>query len=170
MPPGRVPGFTPARVGDNGPVVKKAVVLVVLLFAPVALGACSPADSGRGSAQASEQSDEGTSSMLSQEVTELPRLVDDATWVTREGERALVISPSRLLRESHCDQVYDEAWRRVVAAVPEADTPGMRDQFVCHAAFASTKGAWYLEPARPAVGYWRTVGAGCNPGDVADVG
>lgn len=172
MVPARLRDFARARVGDNGPVVKKAVVLVVLLLFAlvVVLGACSPPDSGRGSAQASEQTDGGTPSTSSDEVTALPRLVDDATWVTREGERALVVLPSRLLRESHREQVHDEAWRRVVAAVPEADTPGMRDQFVCHAAFASTKGAWYLEPARPAVGYWRTVGAGCNPGDVADVG
>ena len=41
---------------------------------------------------------------------------------------------------------------------------------VCHAAFAPSKEGWFLEPRRPDVGYWETVAAGCNPGDVADVG
>ncbi|WP_051992297.1 DUF2599 domain-containing protein [Mobilicoccus pelagius] len=98
------------------------------------------------------------------------RLVDDASWVGRDGEGALRVTPSDRLRESSDPEVYEEAWRRVVCAVPGADAPGMRDQFVCHAAFASQKEAWYLEPARPAVGYWRTVRAGCNPGDVRDAG
>ena len=97
-------------------------------------------------------------------------LVEDASWVEREGTRALRVTPSQALRDSTDAAAYDEAWRRVVTAVPEAETPGMKDQFVCHATFASSKEAWYLEPARPAVGYWKTVGAGCNPGDVTDVG
>lgn len=98
------------------------------------------------------------------------RLVDNARWVERDGERALQVTPSTRLRESTDVDEFEEAWRRVVRAIPRADTPGMRDQFVCHAAFASDKEAWYLEPKRPAVGYWRTVRAGCNPGDVRDVG
>lgn len=97
-------------------------------------------------------------------------LVEDASWVSREDTRALRITPSRVLREETDPAAYEEAWRRVVRAVPEADTPGMREQFVCHATFASSKQGWYLEPARPAVGYWDTVRAGCNPGDVKDVG
>ncbi|WP_312718623.1 DUF2599 domain-containing protein [Mobilicoccus sp.] len=98
------------------------------------------------------------------------RLVDDAEWVEREGERALKVTPNERLRESTDAALYDDAWQRVVRAVPEADTPGMRDQFVCHATFAANKEAWYLEPARPDVGYWNTVKAGCNPGQVIDVG
>ena len=99
-----------------------------------------------------------------------PALVRDASWTSRDGERALVLTPTTYLREHNQVRVAEEAWRRVVAAVPEADTPGMRDQFVCHAQFAATKDAWYLEPARPAVGYARTVAAGCNPGSPRDVG
>lgn len=102
--------------------------------------------------------------------TTYPPLVADATWVTREGERALVVTPTTYLRDHGTTEVAEEAWRRVVVAVPEADTAGMRDQFVCHAQFAATKDAWYLEPARPAVGYARTVAAGCNPGSPRDVG
>ena len=74
------------------------------------------------------------------------------------------------LREHTRTEVADEAWRRVVAAVPAADSPGMRHQFVCHVQFAASKDAWYLEPARPDVGYARTVAAGCNPGSPRDVG
>lgn len=161
--------------------LKKAVVLVVLLLFAlvVVLGACAPADSGRGADSAAapttpttptETTSTQTRGTAAPDVTDLPRLVDNAAWVTRAGERALVVSPARSLREAHRGEVYEEAWRRVLMAIPEADTPGMREQFVCHAQFASSKRAWYLEPARPAVGYLRTVSAGCNPGDVADVG
>lgn len=110
-------------------------------------------------------SEAGESSLRS-----LPPLVADARWVSRDVERALKVSPTTYLRNHPSREVADEAWRRVVAAVPEADTPGMKDQFVCHAQFASMKQAWYLEPRRPAVGYGNTVLAGCNPGDVVDVG
>lgn len=94
----------------------------------------------------------------------------DASWSAREGERALIVTPERYLRDHPSVEVAEEAWRRVIAAVPEADSPGMRDQFVCHVQFASNKDRWYLEPGRPAVGYGRTVWAGCNPGWQRDVG
>lgn len=100
----------------------------------------------------------------------LPPLVADARWVSRDVERALRVTPTTYLRNHPSRDVADEAWRRVIAAVPEADTPGMKDQFVCHAQFAAMKQDWYLEPRRPAVGYGSTVLAGCNPGDVVDVG
>lgn len=145
---------------------------VALLPVLVAAGACAPATTpGDGARSATDVwGTAAPSTSGPDDVRTLPRLVDDAAWVTREGERALVVTPSTLLRESRSPKVFEEAWRRVVVAVPKADTPGMRDQFLCHAAFASSKRAWYLEPARPAVGYWRTVRAGCNPGDVTDVG
>lgn len=98
------------------------------------------------------------------------RLVDDASWVEREGETALEVDPADRLRQAVDPRVHEEAWQRILAAVPDADTPGMREQFLCHAAFASDKDAWFLEPRRPDVGYWETVRAGCNPGDVVDVG
>jgi Protein of unknown function (DUF2599) len=62
----------------------------------------------------------------------------------------------------------DEAWSEVVAAAPEADTPGMRDQFLCHWQFAEFaqpgKASWNLEPWRPVVDAAAMVGARCNPG------
>ena len=49
----------------------------------------------------------------------------------------------------------DEAWAEVLASAPDADTPGMRAQFLCHwqlAEFAEPgKTSWNLEPWRPSV-------------------
>ncbi len=100
----------------------------------------------------------------------VPRLIDTLTWVQRDGERALRVVPTTALRQDPTSSAARDAWRQVVTRVPAADTPGMFDQFRCHVQFASGKAAWYLEPARPAVGYAQTVLAGCNPGDVIDVG
>jgi hypothetical protein len=51
---------------------------------------------------------------------------------------------------------------------PAADTAGMEDQLICHVQFASAKPVFHLEPWRPAVGYLRTLVAGCNPGPLPD--
>src|SRR5262249_5547485 len=62
----------------------------------------------------------------------------------------------------------DEAWTEVLALSPDADIPGMREQFMCHwqyAEFAQPgKTSWNLEPWRPAVPMDEMVAAGCNPG------
>ena len=51
---------------------------------------------------------------------------------------------------------------------PDADTPGMRAQFLCHWNFAEFaepgKPSWDLEPWRPDVDDGVMVLAGCNPG------
>ena len=129
----------------------------------------SSSESAEGSAQRSgsaEPEEEGASATPS-----IPeRLVDDAEWVDRDGTRALKVTPNERLRGEADQDVVKEAWRRVVRAVPDAEGEGMRDQVRCHAVFASDKAAWYLEPARPEVGWWETVAAGCNPGNVVDVG
>lgn len=157
-----------------GALLALAVLAVVYGVSTGVLGEpeASPVTSGETAGEtAGEPTQAGSSTPTGGSTVDIPeRLVDDARWVEREGERALEVSPADRLREASDQAVYEEAWRRVVRAVPEADSPGMRDQFLCHAAFASTKDAWYLEPARPAVGYWSTVRAGCNPGDVIDVG
>ena len=95
-------------------------------------------------------------------------LVKSATWVTRAGVRSLRVVPTDAARAAGVDG--DAVWAAVVAVRPDADRPGMRDQLVCHVSSAPGKAAWYLEPARPAVGYAETVAAACNPGDVADPG
>jgi Protein of unknown function (DUF2599) len=62
----------------------------------------------------------------------------------------------------------DEAWSEVLALAPNADTPGMREQFRCHWELAELgqpgKASWNLEPWRPVVDAATMVGSGCNPG------
>jgi hypothetical protein len=62
----------------------------------------------------------------------------------------------------------DEAWAEVLALSPDADTPGMRAQFICHWQFAEIaqpgKTSWNLEPWRPVVDDAEMVSSGCNPG------
>jgi hypothetical protein len=62
----------------------------------------------------------------------------------------------------------DEAWAEVLALSPDAGTPGMREQFMCHwqyAEFAQPgKTSWNLEPWRPEVSMDEMVAAHCNPG------
>jgi hypothetical protein len=62
----------------------------------------------------------------------------------------------------------DEAWSEVLAQAPDAGTPGMRQQFLCHWQLAEVvqpgKPSWNLEPWRPVVDDATMVGAGCNPG------
>lgn len=61
-----------------------------------------------------------------------------------------------------------EAWTEVLALAPDADTPGMREQFLCHwqvAEFAQPgKTSWNLEPWRPVVDATEMIRSGCNPG------
>jgi hypothetical protein len=66
----------------------------------------------------------------------------------------------------------DEAWGEVLALAPEADLPGMRDQFVCHFRFAEVaqpgKTSWNLEPWRPVVDDQTMTATGCNPGGLEE--
>lgn len=61
-----------------------------------------------------------------------------------------------------------EAWGEVLALAPDADIPGMRDQFMCHWSFAEIaepgKTSWNLEPWRPLVDDATMVETRCNPG------
>jgi Protein of unknown function (DUF2599) len=62
----------------------------------------------------------------------------------------------------------DEAWSEVLALAPDAGSPGMREQFLCHwelaEVFQPGKPSWNLEPWRPVVDDTTMVGSGCNPG------
>ncbi|MET4431035.1 hypothetical protein ABIA65_004346 [Mycolicibacterium sp. 624] len=62
----------------------------------------------------------------------------------------------------------DEAWTEVLAISPDADIPGMREQFMCHWQFAEIadpgKSSWNLEPWRPEVDDATMFSTGCNPG------
>lgn len=179
--PGPAPRYAgyPRRSGRTlGSAPALAALNLAGLIAAGLLASCAAVPEGSGtpsgpatSVPAPDAGASCTATRPSEQVSaSLPALVADARWVVREGERALVVTPTPYLREHGETAVAREAWRRVVAAVPEADTPGMQDQFVCHVQFAAAKPGWYLEPRRPAVGYSRTVLAGCNPGEVPDVG
>jgi hypothetical protein len=62
----------------------------------------------------------------------------------------------------------DEAWSEVLAMAPDAATPGMREQFLCHwelaEVFQPGKVSWNLEPWRPVVDGATMIDSGCNPG------
>ena len=62
----------------------------------------------------------------------------------------------------------DEAWAEVRAVSPDADTAGMRAQFICHWQFAEIaepgKTSWNLEPWRPVVDDSQMFASRCNPG------
>ncbi|MGK8505964.1 DUF2599 domain-containing protein [Nocardia asiatica] len=95
-------------------------------------------------------------------------LVDHVTWTeTADGPRLLVF-PTQAGRQTTFPGSEERAWQEVVARSVDADAPGMRDQFICHWAWARLvqpdKPSWNLEPWRPAVGYPATVEARCNPG------
>lgn len=62
----------------------------------------------------------------------------------------------------------DQAWAEVLSLSPDADLPGMREQFLCHWTFAELaepgKASWNLEPWRPEVAPEVMLASGCNPG------
>ncbi|WP_330231259.1 DUF2599 domain-containing protein [Nocardia sp. NBC_00508] len=95
-------------------------------------------------------------------------LVDHVTWTeTIDGPRLLVF-PTQAGRQTTFPGSDERAWQEVLARSADAGVPGMRDQFLCHWAWARlvqpAKPSWNLEPWRPAVGYPATVEARCNPG------
>ena len=62
----------------------------------------------------------------------------------------------------------DEAWAEVLTLSPDADIPGMHEQFMCHWQYAEFafpgKTSWNLEPWRPEVSMDEMLAAHCNPG------
>lgn len=99
-------------------------------------------------------------------------LVDHVQWVRWDGMSSLRVYPTDAARERSgkpgTESQSQAAWAEVVALAPDADTPGMHDQFVCHWQFAELgapgKASWNLEPWRPVVTPDQMVVAGCNPG------
>ncbi len=91
-----------------------------------------------------------------------PALVS-ATWGEAEGGRSLAVVPADWVRTAEDFTAVEALWAEIVEAQPEADTPVMYDQLVCHAVGARDKGAWNLEPWRPDVGLVAVLRARCNP-------
>jgi len=98
--------------------------------------------------------------------------VDHTQWVTYEDGTSLRVYPTDTGRteagEPGTLRRGEHAWSEVVNRHPDADTPGMREQFLCHWQFAEFiqpgKTSWNLEPWRPVVSTLTLLANGCNPG------
>jgi hypothetical protein len=101
-----------------------------------------------------------------------PPYVDHVEWAKWGDLSSLRVYPTAAGRaaagEPGTTAQGDEAWTEVLALSPDADIPGMREQFACHwewAEFAQPgKTSWNLEPWRPEVGPDQLLATGCNPG------
>ena len=104
--------------------------------------------------------------------TASPPFIDHTQWAQWRGLSSLRVFPTpsgrMAARQSGTSLSADEAWSEVLALSPDADTPGMRAQFICHWQFAELaqpgKASWNLEPWRPVVDDAEMVASGCNPG------
>jgi hypothetical protein len=95
-------------------------------------------------------------------------LIDHVGWTVTSAGKQLQVFPTALGRSTSGATDSGRAWSEILVDAPNADTPGMYDQFLCHWNFARVvdpaKTSWNLEPWRAAVGYSATVAAACNPG------
>jgi hypothetical protein len=101
-----------------------------------------------------------------------PPFVDHTQWTHYNHYTSLRVYPTPsarvAARQPGTTAAADEAWSEVLALTPNADTPGMRAQFICHWQYAEIaqpgKTSWNLEPWRPVVDDAEMVAARCNPG------
>ncbi|HEX9176698.1 DUF2599 domain-containing protein [Mycobacterium sp.] len=102
-----------------------------------------------------------------------PPYIDRTEWVHWADLSSLRVYPTLAGREASTEFTSpDEAWSEVLVAAPDADLPGMREQFDCHWQLAELaepgKTSWNLEPWRPEVTPAQMLKAGCNPGNVEE--
>lgn len=90
------------------------------------------------------------------------RALVSAQWRERSDGPSLFVDPTPWARTSG-EAGWALAWAELLAAHPEADTPGMHDQLVCHGLGAPDKETWNLEPWRPDAGLIAVMAARCNP-------
>jgi Protein of unknown function (DUF2599) len=101
-----------------------------------------------------------------------PPFIADAQWAHWGDLTSLRVYPTQAGRDESLvpgtTAQADEAWGEVLALSPEAASPGMREQFMCHWSYAETaepgKSSWNLEPWRPEVDQQQMIAASCNPG------
>jgi uncharacterized protein DUF2599 len=101
-----------------------------------------------------------------------PPYVDHVAWAKWGDMSSLRVYPTPAGRlasgQPNTAAQAAEAWSEVLTLSPDADIPGMREQFVCHWQWAEIaepgKVSWNLEPWRPEVSQDQMVAAGCNPG------
>lgn len=92
-----------------------------------------------------------------------------AEWTTVADAASLRVYPTAAGRQASTRLVDPgQAWAEVLRLDPDADKPGMREQFVCHWRFAEFaqpgKVSWNLEPWRPQVDTAAMITSRCNPG------
>jgi Protein of unknown function (DUF2599) len=101
-----------------------------------------------------------------------PPFIADAQWAHWGDLTSLRVYPTQAGRDESLipgtAAQADEAWGEVLALSPEASSPGMREQFMCHWNYAEAaepgKTSWNLEPWRPEVDQQQMIAASCNPG------
>jgi Protein of unknown function (DUF2599) len=101
-----------------------------------------------------------------------PPYVDHVQWAKWGDLSSLRVYPTDAARRASLqpgtDAQANEAWTEVLSLSPDADSPGMKAQFLCHWHYAEfvepSKGSWNLEPWRNEVSDDAMVAAGCNPG------
>ncbi|MBV8787573.1 MAG: DUF2599 domain-containing protein [Mycobacterium sp.] len=101
-----------------------------------------------------------------------PPFIDHTVWAQWQGLSSLRVFPTpagrTATRQPGAAAAGDEAWAEVLRLSPDADTAGMRSQFICHWELAELvepgKSSWNLEPWRPVVDDADMVASGCNPG------
>ncbi len=101
-----------------------------------------------------------------------PPYVDHVQWAKWGDISSLRVYPTGAARlassEPGTDPQAGEAWAEVLTLSPDADMPGMRDQFMCHWELAELaqpgKVSWNLEPWRNEVSDEVMFETRCNPG------
>lgn len=101
-----------------------------------------------------------------------PPYVASAEWAKWGDLSSLRVYPTQAARVAAAqfgtDTEANEAWTEVLTLAPDAEIPGMREQFMCHWQYAELaepgKTSWNLEPWRPEVSVDEMVAARCNPG------
>ncbi len=101
-----------------------------------------------------------------------PPYVAQAEWAKWGDLSSLRVYPTDAARFASAQigttAAADQAWTEVLTLSPDADIPGMREQFMCHWSYAELaypgKSSWNLEPWRPEVSGDEMLAAHCNPG------
>ncbi len=161
------PGVAPGPFGMRRASSAGAIGLVAVLGCIACAGEHPPVSASHPPSASGGAGASGTAARSSLAADDL---IQSARWVERGGRRSLEVVPGAAQRGSVDEATITAAWQQVLAVHPDADVPGMRDQYACHVLFAPDKDAFYLEPWRPAVGAVRTVAEGCNPGERKDLG
>ncbi|MGH3783284.1 MAG: DUF2599 domain-containing protein [Pseudonocardiaceae bacterium] len=99
-------------------------------------------------------------------------LIQNASWERHRDGWTLMVTPTSWARKNFFNpQVGDAGWAELYSKYKDkgrgihVNLNGMKDQFRCHAEFASQKPTWDLEEWRRDVGYVKTVNEECNPGN-----